>query len=169
MCEDGSRYSPVAQASILPRASAMDRNQCAFRHSSRRRPLNDSANALSVGPSSSSGEPCGSRPILCCAAGCRFGNSHSASALLPDHGCASPAVSDPACGRCSAPTTARHPAPSNRAVRSRHGTPVVESCRGRQDPEPVTHIAPAASQTRRSFSWDCQSCACSNEQNCCRC
>jgi hypothetical protein len=48
----------------------MDRNQCAFRHSSRRRPL-------------------------------------KRVRVPPDHGCALPAVSGPACARCSPPTIAR--------------------------------------------------------------
>ena len=36
-------------ASILLLASASDKNQCASRHSSRKRPLNNSTKALSVG------------------------------------------------------------------------------------------------------------------------
>lgn len=48
-CGDNSRYSPRRQASILARASASDKNQWLFRHSSRSRPLKLSTKALSVG------------------------------------------------------------------------------------------------------------------------
>ena len=49
MCEDGSHYSPVARLRFLAQALVMDRNYCAFRHLSRRRPVNDFTKTLLVG------------------------------------------------------------------------------------------------------------------------